>query len=143
MPAAIGLPIAAMLSAVALRRDGRFGSTWAIGSFVIPHPRDRFNRHRRDGPRTIVADESTVSRHWCGQSDHLDTGHVMLADLSALASIRLGQETRVIRSTKTDASRHADLLRFWGLMTLERERRPREPPRSHWIGLRRRSPAPE
>jgi len=35
VPGAIGLPVAAMLSAVALRSDGRFGAAWTSGSFVI------------------------------------------------------------------------------------------------------------
>jgi Protein of unknown function (DUF998) len=35
MPGAIGLPLAAMVSALAFRRDGRFGSGWQLVSFWL------------------------------------------------------------------------------------------------------------
>ena len=35
MPGAIGLPVAAMLSGPAFRRDGRFGPRWQVASFAI------------------------------------------------------------------------------------------------------------
>lgn len=35
MPGAVGLPVAAMLSAAAFRDDGRFGTAWQATSFVI------------------------------------------------------------------------------------------------------------
>jgi hypothetical membrane protein len=35
MPGAIGLPAAVMVSALAFRRDGRFGMAWQVGSFWL------------------------------------------------------------------------------------------------------------
>ena len=35
MPGAIGLPAAAMVSALVFRRDGRFGEAWSVGSFWL------------------------------------------------------------------------------------------------------------
>jgi hypothetical protein len=35
MPGAIGLPAAAMVSALAFRRDGRFGTVWQVVSFWL------------------------------------------------------------------------------------------------------------
>jgi hypothetical protein len=35
MPGAIGLPLAAMVSALAFRQDGRFGSGWQLVSFWL------------------------------------------------------------------------------------------------------------
>jgi hypothetical membrane protein len=35
MPGAIGLPVAAMLSALVFRRDGRFGTAWQVTSFWL------------------------------------------------------------------------------------------------------------
>jgi hypothetical membrane protein len=35
MPGAIGLPVAAMLSALVFRRDGRFGTAWQVVSFWL------------------------------------------------------------------------------------------------------------